>query len=443
MNKIRLSQCMIVKNEEQNIRQALSWGKGIVCEQIVVDTGSTDHTVKIAEEMGAKVFHFPWIEDFSAAKNFAIEQATGEWIAFLDADESFAKQDAAKVLPLLEKVEKKRGTDGTEVIVTKLVSLDDDGKPFSETRHNRIFRNKAGIRYHNRIHEQLKVQENGKYRLPVGLDASEQLTIYHTGYAPSVYEQTKKLERNISMLQNEIEKNPKDWKMKVYLAESLAANGQRIESDIILNEVYEKGLDQLEEAVQNVLFSQMLKNIVIEDRSRQEDRDRLFEVYKKARELGNNNPDFDFILGLWLLHREEYEEVLFYMQKALENVAVFQEKMSLQLSTKYDTLYHAMTQASLKLGHYADVVRYGVLCLKVQPYTTEVLAILLTLLKDEPGESEHASGTFGILKQIYQFTTLKDKIYVQRCAKAVGFWKLEQVLEALFTAEEKRLRDSL
>ena len=69
---------MIVKNEEKNIRRALSWGKDIMCEQIVVDTGSSDRTVEIAREMGAKIFFFPWINDFAAAKNFAIDQAKGD-----------------------------------------------------------------------------------------------------------------------------------------------------------------------------------------------------------------------------------------------------------------------------------------------------------------------------------------------------------------------------
>lgn len=66
--KKTISQCMIVKNEEKNIRRALSWGKDIMCEQIVVDTGSSDRTVEIAREMGAKIFFFPWINDFAAAK---------------------------------------------------------------------------------------------------------------------------------------------------------------------------------------------------------------------------------------------------------------------------------------------------------------------------------------------------------------------------------------
>ena len=86
---IMISQCMIVKNEEKNIERALSWGKGIVAEQIVVDTGSEDRTVEIAESLGARVYHFPWIDDFAAAKNFAISKANYEWIAFLDADEYF------------------------------------------------------------------------------------------------------------------------------------------------------------------------------------------------------------------------------------------------------------------------------------------------------------------------------------------------------------------
>ena len=56
--KKTISQCMIVKNEEKNIRRALSWGKDIMCEQIVVDTGSSDRTVEIAREMGQRYFSF-------------------------------------------------------------------------------------------------------------------------------------------------------------------------------------------------------------------------------------------------------------------------------------------------------------------------------------------------------------------------------------------------
>ena len=52
--RIRISQCMIVKNEEKNIEKALSWGKGVMWEQIVIDTGSTDRTAELAGKLGAK-----------------------------------------------------------------------------------------------------------------------------------------------------------------------------------------------------------------------------------------------------------------------------------------------------------------------------------------------------------------------------------------------------
>ena len=109
---VKLSQCMIVKNEETNIRKALSWAKDIAFEQIVVDTGSTDRTVEIAEEMGAKIYHFEWIDDFSAAKNYAIEQAKGSWIAFLDADEYMEPEAARKLLQLLERIEAEPDSPG-------------------------------------------------------------------------------------------------------------------------------------------------------------------------------------------------------------------------------------------------------------------------------------------------------------------------------------------
>ena len=66
----RISLCMIVKNEEEKLKRALSWGKGVLWEKIVVDTGSTDATVAVAESLGAKVSHFTWIDDFAAARNF-------------------------------------------------------------------------------------------------------------------------------------------------------------------------------------------------------------------------------------------------------------------------------------------------------------------------------------------------------------------------------------
>lgn len=99
----RVSLCMIVKNEEARLPKCLMSVKPLVQEIIVVDTGSADRTKSIARAFGAKVFDFPWTGDFSAARNFSLDQAGGDWILALDADETLAPQDHARLSALLAK----------------------------------------------------------------------------------------------------------------------------------------------------------------------------------------------------------------------------------------------------------------------------------------------------------------------------------------------------
>ena len=82
-----LSVCLIARNEESSLPRALASVHGLAGEIIVADTGSTDRTRSIAEDFGAVVSDFPWCDDFSAARNFAVGQARGDWILWLDADE--------------------------------------------------------------------------------------------------------------------------------------------------------------------------------------------------------------------------------------------------------------------------------------------------------------------------------------------------------------------
>ena len=100
----RISLCMIVKNEEKKLERALSWGEGILWEKVVVDTGSTDGTVALAERLGAKVCHFDWIDDFAAARNFALERAEGEGRVIPlgdDVPRSFVLADGGEGRPVI------------------------------------------------------------------------------------------------------------------------------------------------------------------------------------------------------------------------------------------------------------------------------------------------------------------------------------------------------
>ena len=96
-----LSLCMIVKNEENCLKKSLESVKNLADEIIVVDTGSTDNTVRVAKDMGAEIFYYDWCDDFSEARNFSLSKAKGEWILFMDADEVIAPQDIEKIIELI------------------------------------------------------------------------------------------------------------------------------------------------------------------------------------------------------------------------------------------------------------------------------------------------------------------------------------------------------
>ena len=152
---MKISVCMIVKNEEVLLEESISAVSRYVDEIIVVDTGSTDRTKKIALECKAIVYNFPWCDDFSAARNFSINKASLDWVLVLDADEVITDFD-------MQQIESVMNTDNTIVGRIKLINLVDDatgGKRHSE-RISRFFNRKI-FRYEGCIHEQV-VRIDGK-----------------------------------------------------------------------------------------------------------------------------------------------------------------------------------------------------------------------------------------------------------------------------------------
>lgn len=195
---IQISACVIVKNEAANLPAWLECMQQVADEIIVVDTGSTDDTVTIAKAGGAKVYEFPWINDFAAAKNYAISKAHGKWIIFMDADEVFTPETIDNVRSLLKKF---RSFPKVIGFCCRLINIE---KEFPHQVRGyitqiRIFKNGKGIKYVGKIHEALDIPNGYKIEL------TRQVEINHTGYSSEIIK--KKQQRNLKILLSNIEKN--------------------------------------------------------------------------------------------------------------------------------------------------------------------------------------------------------------------------------------------
>ena len=191
--------CMIVKDEARALGRCLESVKDWVGEMIVVDTGSTDETVAIAQLHGARVSHFPWCDDFSVARNVALDQATREWVLVLDGDETCTVDSSTDFANALQQSQ----WDGFSVPIQ---SLNDDGT-YSKAMVFRLFRRALpGMRYRGEIHEQLEAVAAGK----VQTSTLSCLRLEHDGYTAAVVASGDKANRNIRLSRKVTQSRPKD-----------------------------------------------------------------------------------------------------------------------------------------------------------------------------------------------------------------------------------------
>jgi tetratricopeptide (TPR) repeat protein len=193
---LTLSLCMIVKDEEEMLPRCLAAVKPAVDEMIVVDTGSTDRTVEIAESFGARVLHHEWTGSFSDARNVSLKAATGDWIIYLDADEVLVEEDAERLRALTGRVWR----EAFSLVETNYTGDIEDGTALT---HNalRVFRNRPHYLFKGRLHEQMAYALPGY--LPERIEYT-QLRIEHYGYLGVVRDSKDKSRRNLELLEQQM-----------------------------------------------------------------------------------------------------------------------------------------------------------------------------------------------------------------------------------------------
>lgn len=203
--------CYIVKDEARALERSLASIKGQVDELVVVDTGSADDTIRVAQTAGAQVFSFPWKDDFAAVRNYALAQLHGDWVVFLDADEYFSDDTASNLRSVIT-VQK----SPTNLLLIHRQDVDENGQAMLSLYVPRIFRIKSELRYTGAIHEELR--QNGQLVTGITTVSPEKLNLVHTGYAGS--RGTAKARRNLAMLLREAERNAEPVRLYGYLAEA-------------------------------------------------------------------------------------------------------------------------------------------------------------------------------------------------------------------------------
>jgi len=197
-----LSICMIVKDEENNLEDCLKSVRGFADQIVVVDTGSRDGTIQIAQNNGATVILSNWCHDFSYSRNISLDHATSRWVLWLDADDRVLISEA-------EKFRKLKTVPPDRAFLMKIRNVRPGG--FGEQWYQlRMFPNHPEIRFERRIHEQI---QPSLIRLKIPVRHAD-IGINHVGYEnPEM--QKKKATRNLEILFADLANHQED---PLYLA---------------------------------------------------------------------------------------------------------------------------------------------------------------------------------------------------------------------------------
>lgn len=201
MTKLSLS--IVVKNEEIALPKCLESVKNVVDETIVMDTGSSDRTGEIAKEFGAKILHFDWCNDFSAARNEALKSVSGEWVLVLDADEVLAPE----IVPQMQKA-----MEDENAIVINLIRHEIGATQSPYSLVSRLFRNHPEVKftrpYHSivddRVAQLLKKEPHWKV-----IDLTP-IAILHYGYTPEAIKALDKYTRARKAMEGFFAAHPND-----------------------------------------------------------------------------------------------------------------------------------------------------------------------------------------------------------------------------------------
>lgn len=294
---------MIVKNEEDCIERCLQSVKDAVDEMIIVDTGCTDQTIEICQSFGAIIYPFQWNGSFADARNYGIEQANHDWVLWLDADEEVDSVEVHK----LRDADKFAGFDVLSIHLINYYGDTVDKNRTTDITHTRLFRRSTGIRFINKIHECLDI---------IGLDEKKfgflNLKVHHYGYLDPVIEKKGKVDRNMKMLEKQVEADDNAYWAYYYMASEKYRTRDWKEAYDLINLSIRKFL------LEGLLPPSMVYKLKYQTLIAMGSFEGAWPAIDKAIELYPDYVDLYFFKGIILYHLEKYEDALKTFEQCLE-----------------------------------------------------------------------------------------------------------------------------
>lgn len=247
----QLSLAMIVKNEALVIERILQCAQAFCDEMVVVDTGSTDETVALAKAMGATVYHFDWVDDFAAARNFAFDQASHPWVIWLDADDVIDEENIQKIKAL-----KSQLTDEFETVMCDYqIVFDSQGNCVQSIPRERLIRHASGGEWRYPVHETYIFKGKERYM--------ERLDIKIQHHKPIEYVERSST-RNLDILTKSLQKPDADAVMYYYLGKEQRHHGRIAEALDSFTSFLNAGVLQNSPTVYQACHQKMLCEIDLE-----------------------------------------------------------------------------------------------------------------------------------------------------------------------------------
>ncbi len=296
-----LSLCMIMKDEEEHLVRCLDSVQGVVDEIVIVDTGSTDSSIEIAERYGAKIIHEPWIHDFAHHRNTGIDAATSDWILVMDADEELV--NGAALRPLLEDTL----MDGYSLREVNYVG-EHAGLDAVVNAAFRVFRNKPTHRYSGALHEQVyaavdPTRERSRFIA---------VELLHYGYLNDATVSKNKKERNMRLALAEVRRHPDD----AFVLFNAGVEFQRAFKPAMAIEYFGRAFKALPDMRMN--FASLLLRNLSACLLDTEQYDEALDVLRDAIEAYPGYTDLVYLEGQVYSNRNQYRAAIASFRRAIE-----------------------------------------------------------------------------------------------------------------------------